>query len=424
MDELFMDEFDVLYPVSLSLGELREIVAQEFEIKKDYYAFGTNIPTFIIKRIDDNKKLNEAFNRIQKIVSEKNTIALLRKIPKSERISIDTSKYLSLKFLPIKRAGQNKIIINIALLLATIGTVLLAALFIIFTDPLYYPNFINTLPGLIGLIGYAASILCIIGIHELGHLTLAKIHKIKSSLPYFIPFLPPIGTMGAVILQKTPPKNKNELFDIGIAGPLFGFIVSIIVGIIGFMISQMFLKMDYIHAYSLLAARLPSWLVGEPVHDWVNVSSSLPDPLIFYIFSWIFFKDTPPVSPTGLNLITFNNSTMYVYVLHSISFAAWVGFFVTGLNLMPIAQLDGGHVIRAVLGEKYYKIAAYISLVILFIINPIFAILILALSRFSVTHPGPLNDVTPLSKSRKIASIIFFIMLILTIPLGSLFLSF
>jgi len=404
----------------LSIGELRGIVEKEFKIVKSYYAMGTNIPTFIVERIGDAKKLNGAFNRVQEEVSSKETFALLREVVKTERLKLDTSKYLSLKFIPARKEGKSRTWLNVVLLIATIGTVFIAATFNLWSDPLYFPNFINTMPGLFFLISYTLAILGIIGIHELGHLFAARRHRIKSTLPFFIPFIPPIGTMGAVIIQKTPPKNRDELFDLGLSGPLAGFIISLIVAIIGFLISGIFLKMDYMSALMTIYSRLPIWLAGPPIHDWVNVSSNSPDPLIFYLLSWALTKSPVSVSPTALNLIAFNNSSMYVTVLHTITFAAWIGFFVTGLNLMPISQLDGGHVIRALLGNKYYKYASYVALVVLFLINFIFAILVLALSRFNLTHPGPLNDVTPLSKSRKIISIVFFVILVMTIPLGSL----
>ncbi|MHA1270004.1 MAG: site-2 protease family protein [Candidatus Helarchaeota archaeon] len=415
-----MDRFNLLYPVSISIIELRKIVEKEFKVKKDYYAIGTNIPTFIIERVEDDKKLREGFNKIQREVIDKDIYPVLREIDRSERAGVQMEKFLSLKFLPAKRTGRNRVWINAALLGATFLTVFLAAMFTLWSDPLYYPGFMSDVIGIIFIIAYTLAILGIIGIHEMGHLTAARRHKIKSTLPYFIPFIPPIGTMGAVIIQKTPPRDKNELFDLGIAGPIAGFVIAIIVGLIGFLISSSFLKMDYIQAMQEISIRMPAWLAGAPVNDWVNVSNNMPDPLIFYIFSWTLIPQTAQVSPTGLNLIAFNYSSMYVYVLHSISFAAWVGFFITGLNLMPISQLDGGHIIRALLGKKYYKYASYIALAFLFLINFIFAILVLAFSRFNLTHPGPLNDVTPLSKSRKIASIAFFVVLVLTIPLGSL----
>ncbi len=415
-----MNEINFLQPIMLSIGELRGIVEKEFKIVKSYYAMGTNIPTFIVERIGDAKKLNGAFNRVQEEVSSKETFALLREVVKTERLKLDTSKYLSLKFIPARKEGKSRTWLNVVLLIATIGTVFIAATFNLWSDPLYFPNFINTMPGLFFLISYTLAILGIIGIHELGHLFAARRHRIKSTLPFFIPFIPPIGTMGAVIIQKTPPKNRDELFDLGLSGPLAGFIISLIVAIIGFLISGIFLKMDYMSALMTIYSRLPIWLAGPPIHDWVNVSSNSPDPLIFYLLSWALTKSPVSVSPTALNLIAFNNSSMYVTVLHTITFAAWIGFFVTGLNLMPISQLDGGHVIRALLGNKYYKYASYVALVVLFLINFIFAILVLALSRFNLTHPGPLNDVTPLSKSRKIISIVFFVILVMTIPLGSL----
>jgi membrane-associated protease RseP (regulator of RpoE activity) len=380
-----MDDFNVLFPVPISITELRKIVEKEFVVKKDYFAMGTNIPTFIMERIEDPKKLGVAFNNIVEDVSKNDVFAIIREIEASDRIASKAEKYLSIKFFPVKRKGKSKLWLNAALFAATIFTVFLAAYFTLWTDPLYFPSFTSTMTGILFMVGYTLAILGIIGIHESGHLFAARSHNIKSSLPFFIPFVPPIGTMGAIIFQKSPPKNRNELFDLGLAGPLAGFLVAMVVGIIGFVISGVFLKMEYMNALYQVSLRLPAWLSGPLITDWVNVSSNMPDPLIFYLFSAIFIQNPVPVSQTALNLTVFNYSTMYVNVLHTITFAAWIGFFVTGLNLMPISQLDGGHVSRAFFGKKYYKYVSYIALIALFIINPIFALLVLFLSRFSLS---------------------------------------
>ena len=111
-----------------------------------------------------------------------------------------------------------------------------------------------------------------------------------------------------------------------------------------------------------------------------------------------------------------------VYMLHVVAFAGWIGCFVTGLNLFPLGQLDGGHVARSIFGEKYYKYVSWVAFFGLFLINWLMAVLVLLLSRFSFEHPGPLNDVSPLSTTRKIGSIVFFTVLILTVPMGSFWL--
>ncbi len=172
---------------------------------------------------------------------------------------------------------------------------------------------------------FAATLLGILVIHELGHYVLARIHRIPASFPLFIPGPPQfIGTFGAVIRMRSPIMKRQALFDIGVAGPIAGFLAAVIAVIIGLSFSNVVPKE---HVFGL----------------------QLGEPLLLQGFAWLMFGPIP---------------STHDLVLHPIAFAAWFGFFVTAINLLPLGQLDGGHVAFAVFGRQQRQLA-YVTVPIL-----------------------------------------------------------
>jgi Zn-dependent protease len=240
-------------------------------------------------------------------------------------------------------------------------------------------------PILMGAI-YTLSLMGILGIHELGHMVALKHYKIKASWPYFIPgivgFIP---TLGALITQRSNVSNRNVMFDVGISGPIAGLAIAIIVSIYGGMTSVLI-----------------------PVDEYQRLSEE----------NRLF-----PFSPSLLML-----STLYVtdkvvedmvVVMSPILFAAWIGFALTSVNLVPAWQLDGGHLSRAALGERWHRIVTYGGVGALIMMSFWFmAILVLALSRRFPGSP-PLDDVTPLSRKRKALFILALGIAALTAPIPS-----
>lgn len=203
---------------------------------------------------------------------------------------------------------------------------------------------------LIGL-PYSISILLVLGFHEFGHYFASKIHKVKATLPYFIPF-PSIegflnfGTLGAVIKTRTPILTKNALFDIGIAGPISGFLVSVALIIYGFLNLP---GVEYILAIH------PDYF--EPTYGAGSLHLEFGDTLLFIILREIFTTSSDFVPPM---------SEIYHYPYLCIG---WFGLFVTAMNLIPVGQLDGGHIAYALFGEyNQFKIAA-ISMVVLIVLG-------------------------------------------------------
>jgi len=240
---------------------------------------------------------------------------------------------------------------------------------------------------------YTLSLLGILGVHELGHIIAAKRHGLKTTWPYFIPGLPIIGipTFGAFIQSKGLTINREILFDVAIAGPIAGLAIAIIVSIYGAYTTPV---LDSQIAVGLFKeSKLIEWNQGEPL----LMTASLA----------LFGK----------------GGVGHEVIMTPVMFAAWIGFLITFLNLLPAWQLDGGHMARTLLGSKLHKYATYGSMTILVLLNYwLMALLILFMSSRNPSAT-PLDDVSPLSKNRKLAYIGIIVLAILCAPLPSGFLS-
>lgn len=222
-------------------------------------------------------------------------------------------------------------IVNIILFLATFFTTTLAGVFWANQDPFQLYN----LP--VGLT-YSVLLLLVISAHEFGHYFAARIHKIDVTLPFYIPFpflfLNPFGTMGAVIKMRSRVQSRKSLFDIGVAGPITGWIVTIIILIIGYL---------SLPPISFLYSIHPEYQsTGIPA-----TGLTFGYNLIFFVFEKIF---------SGSNVFIPPMNEIYHYPFLCVG---WFGLLITALNMMPVGQLDGGHISYTMFGEKH-KILAYI----------------------------------------------------------------
>ena len=228
---------------------------------------------------------------------------------------------------------------------------------------------------------FAFTLMSILLAHELSHYIASRKHNVEATLPYFIPAPTLIGTFGAFIKMKSPVTTRKALLDIGISGPLAGFIVSVIVSVIGLYLSRVI-----------------------PVQE-TKDALSLGDSLLFSTLSQLIL-DYQPGSEDVL--------------LHPVAFAGWIGFFVTSLNLLPIGQLDGGHIAYALFGERH----AYLSKVlipVLFLLGiflwegwALWAIVLLLLG---LRHPPIFYSEIPLDGTRRFLGWLgFFIFIITFIP--------
>jgi membrane-associated protease RseP (regulator of RpoE activity) len=216
---------------------------------------------------------------------------------------------------------------------------------------------------------YSASILAILGAHEFGHYYACRYYGVDASLPYFLPApLPLTGTLGAFIRIRQMIPGKRELFDIGIAGPIAGFLVAVPVLLLGMNLSRV--------------VALP------PAADGIV---ELGEPLLFQGAAWLVFGSIPDG---------------YSINMHPMGFAAWFGLLATALNLFPIGQLDGGHISYAVLGRKstFVTLATVGCLIGLSFMSAswiVWTVLTVAmLLAFGPRHPRTFDEDVPLDRTR------------------------
>jgi membrane-associated protease RseP (regulator of RpoE activity) len=192
---------------------------------------------------------------------------------------------------------------------------------------------------------YAVLLLAIITFHEFGHYFAAKYHKIDVTLPYYIPFpflfLNPFGTMGAVIKMKSPAQTRKSLFDVGIAGPIAGWVVSMIILLYGYLTLP---NIDYLFKIH------PEYITNGIPTTGLTFGSNL----IFLIFEKIFYTSKVFIPPM-------NEVYHYPFLC-----AGWFGLLITSLNMMPVGQLDGGHISYTMFGTNH-KIIAHIIFYLLVI---------------------------------------------------------
>ncbi|RDI72063.1 site-2 protease family protein [Halopelagius longus] len=177
---------------------------------------------------------------------------------------------------------------------------------------------------------FTAAILGVLATHELGHYVVGRYHGVDISLPYLIPFVFPFGTLGAIIQMRGQMPDRKALFDIGVAGPLAGLVATIIVTAVGLSLPPM---------------TVPSWAVQEGSEVIV-----FNNPPLLNIIATILGRPTEYADPT--------------VTVHPVIIGGWVGMFFTVLNLLPVGQLDGGHIVRAMVGEAQERIAAFVPLVL------------------------------------------------------------
>jgi membrane-associated protease RseP (regulator of RpoE activity) len=228
---------------------------------------------------------------------------------------------------------------------------------------------------------YSLTVLAILGCHEMGHYVACLRYGVNVSLPYFLPApLPLTGTLGAFIRIRSRIPTKVALFDIGIAGPIAGFLVAVPALFLGLAMSRL--------------DKLPE--------DPSNLME-LGEPLLFRLAAWLVWG---PV-PDG-----------YSINMHPMAFAAWFGLLATALNLFPIGQLDGGHVSYAVLGRRSTIVTlamVAVAIGLTFVSSSWIAwtvLLIVMLVTIGPRHPRTLDEEIPLDRGRLILAAIAMVMLI------------
>jgi membrane-associated protease RseP (regulator of RpoE activity) len=274
-----------------------------------------------------------------------------------------------IQFIPTPpKPKPSNYIVNIVLFLLTIVTTLFAGALQAGVNP-----FLKIYAGW----PFSLTIMVILGAHELGHYFASKRLGVDATLPYFIPVGHPfIGTFGAVIKMRSPIPDRKALLEIGFAGPLAG-----------------------------LCFAIPAVIIGLKLSSIVPMSEGglqLGNSILFGLLTKVMVGEVPE----GMDVL-----------LHPVAFAGWLGFFITALNLLPVGQLDGGHIVYGLLG-RYQKWIGWVFFALLFVFGIfwvgwfVWAVLILWFVK--VQHPAPLDDLSGIPVRHVIIGAITMVFFILT----------
>lgn len=267
--------------------------------------------------------------------------------------------------------------------------------------------------NLVDSVLFALTLLTILLFHEFGHYLTARRHSTSATPPYFIPFpLSPFGTMGAVIVQKEAHRNKKIMLDIGMAGPLAGFLVGFPLLLLGLSLSEVGTlsapagMVSYLEGNSILYVLSKYLVFGRLLPAPVSLNG-MPE-----IIWWLrYFFTGQPLPVGGADVM-----------MHPIAYAAWAGMLVTALNLIPAGQLDGGHILNALAGKRA-RLLLPVILVGLVLLGFVWygwwlwAALIFFLGRVPAE---PLDQITPLDGKRKLLALfclILFVLVFIPVPL-------
>jgi len=270
-------------------------------------------------------------------------------------------------------------LLHLALFLATVATTMAAGAFQAGVNLFVHPW--RVYQG----IPFSLSILAILASHEMGHYLMSRRHRLDVSLPFFLPglpFPPPLpGTFGALIRIRSPILDKRALIDVGCSGPLIGIMVAVPVLVVGLMFSRVM-------------------VVPAGVEE--IMSLQLGEPLLFRLLCWLTLG---PLGPQDHVL------------LHPVAFAGWLGLLITALNLLPVGQLDGGHVIYALFPNWHRRISITCLLML-----AVFGVLTwrgwllwaVILTVLGFRHPPPYCGWIPLDRRRRVLGFLTILVFLLT----------
>lgn len=299
----------------------------------------------------------------------------------------EPAPYASVPYAAYRPKFQNKLWKHVLLFVLTALTTTLAGAehYAAFASEFGRRSVTLDMQLLLNGLWYSGTFLAILGAHEMGHYLMCRRYNVDATLPYFIP-LPPFlfltGTLGAVIRIREQFPSKRELFDIGVAGPIAGFVLVI---------------------PALLCGAMLSPVVPAPTD---GIVYALGEPLAF---QWATRLIAGPI-PDG-----------YTINMHPMLFAGWWGLLATALNLLPFGQLDGGHIAYAALGDRASRTISRVTalipvaMLILSVSWLLPAIMMLVMWRLiGVAHPVPLNPHTRLSPGRRVTAAAALAMLIVS----------
>jgi Zn-dependent protease len=340
---------------------IRSVVGKYFPIYD--IRMGPESLTIFISPVLEN--LDENFDRLREELGPKRYIPIIRN---------EYGEYI-IQVMKRPEMRTRSVWVNRIMLLVTFASTVFAGAYLwsgyMDTDLFEPMNF------LWGALFFALPLMTILGIHELGHYYMSKRHGVDASLPFFIPSVPPLGTFGAFISMRDPMPSRKALMDIGVAGPLAGLAVTIPVTLLGLFLTAQ--------------GNVQTGGVGQEGGLGLSIQP------LFQLFMFLI-----PIEE-GV-------------ALHPTAFAAWVGFLVTAINLLPSGQLDGGHIARALLGNNA-RYLSYATIGVLFFMGLyfpgwlFFALIIIFLG---TKHPAPLNDITKIGVKRQVVGAVALVILLTT----------
>lgn len=341
------------------LEEFRGIVNEYFPVTDLWFDDGR--PAFVVQVTPDSQ---ERFLKLRQRLEPLGYLPLLRRRNGKELI----------RFVPRPPPGAWRWELNALMFALTLITTSVAGYFQ--AAWLAERGYLSSAWG--GALAFSLSLMLILGTHEGAHKVVSIVRGIDASLPYFIPMLPPVGTMGAVIITRTPAPNRDSLMDLGASGPIAGFVVAVIVVIMG--LTQSF-------------ALSPDAVRGE-------VFVGYPDPLLI---QWL----------TALLLDLPKDALL---ISHPILSAGWIGLLVTSINLLPASMLDGGHAIRALAGGRMHRIVSWTAVVVAVALRywAMATLLAAIMLVFRREHPGPMDDVSPMHPSRVVLGVVLLVIFIVS----------
>ncbi len=328
----------------------------------------------------------DAFDRISAAFADQGYTAMLR--------HTDDGRHEVLAAAGVQEDESSNPWVNVALFFATLASVL----FIGAGSALQYAELIEGADPTLDLLSilsqlhrgipFAATLMGILLAHELSHYFVARWYGSPVSLPYFIPMPNLLGTMGAVITQKAPMRDRKALFDIGVAGPLGGLVLAVPLLLLGLSLSTV-----------------------QPPPPGLDVALQEGNSLLYIALKYLVFGQVLPSN--GLDVW-----------IHPVAFAAWAGLLVTMINLIPVGQLDGGHVSYALLGRKAWTLG-YVLIVAMLAWGGFLVLMGNEAGGFWVLwglinlvvnrkHPPPLDDVTPVGRGRVAVGVFMLLVFILT----------
>lgn len=325
-----------------------------------------------------------------------------------------------------------------------------------------------------GFVTFTLPLMTILGVHEFGHWVAARRHGLRSSLPRFLPFPPlgiPIGTLGAFIRMRDEMPDRKALFDIGASGPVAGFLVALPLLILGAHLTATVAEPVPDYGVPFVDVGRPHEVESGPESATLTLANASMGSFSFTIQApprhpdkWLYTSTVTVTYPSGNvtqansqgellagerhlrtielpadakqvtvqvswddGLVSFGEPLIVKAVnlvipssdkvlTHPVFFAGWVGLLVTGINLLPAGQLDGGHVARALLGDRM-RYLAYGAVLLLLAMTYLFnswMLMLILLLFMGIQHPPPLNERTPLGPVRTILGILMLLLLIVT----------